>query len=421
MALRTRNPGRRPCALVPLAGFLLMSSAAHAADWSIKANLSETLQFSDNNNFVDPDVVPTPTIANPNPVAPKKDSAVTVTKSASVDVLAEAKTYLLRLSPGVSASADFFLRDQDVDWDLFPSITAEARKTTKFTTYGISASASRAKIASGDVLSDRPNSVGQFDILAEGESGAQIAYNVGTSIDHKLSPLDTLSWTTSYSTVDYDLNRNTLQEYTSYGTTLSWSRQLTELTTMNLSGSVEFYNPRGRLDPIRIRNNEQAEDRWTFSPNLSVNTRLTKRVSAGANIGAAIIDEKGRDATVNWLAGVNVGYTLNETQLSWALSRNSTTQTDGTVQANYSASFKAQHQVNELTALNVASTYTLTPGEDGSPDEHAFSFAPAISYKFAKDWNSSLSYEFNMLDDGQSEIYENSVFLNVSYGYTLLP
>lgn len=399
-----------------------MSSAAHSADWSIKANLSESLEFSDNNDFVDPDIVPTPTILNPTPTASKKDSTVTVTKSASLDVLAEAKTYLLRLSPGVSASADFFVRDQEnVDWDIFPSLTAEARKTTKLTTYGMTASASRSKISSGDVLSDRPNAVGRFDILAEGESGAQLAYNIGTSIDHKLSPIDTLSWTTSYASVEYDLDRNTLQEYSSYGSSLSWSRQLTELTSLNLSGSIEFYDPRGELERVRIDNDEQAEERWTFSPNLSVNTRLSKRVSAGANIGAAIIDEKGLDTTVNWLAGVNVGYTINETQLSWALSRNSTTQTTGSVETNYSASFKAQHQVNELTALSLASTYTLTPGEDGAADEHSFSFAPAISYKLAKDWNSSLSYEFNMLDDGQSEIFENTLLLNVSYGYTLLP
>ena len=372
---------------MPLAGIplLLHSATAQAGDLSIKFFGSESLEFTDNVDNVEFN----------------KDAAAESNTSASVDILMETKTSLLRFTPNISTRGTFF-SDSDTKFEVFPGASLEARKTTKNTTYSANASISYSPITSNDLLGEG---------VLFSQEGNELRYSAGTGISHRLTPIDTLSWNTSFNSVDYSVDSPSLQENSEYGTSLNWRTEISRLTSVDVGTSLTYYDPSGRGD---------GRSRLTLQPTIGIDTRLTKRLAVGGDIGISLTDEAGSDLNADFLASVNAVYTLNETKLTFALAREVTNAQRGDLVSRYSTSLGLEHQINDRTSFNVSSSYNIEPRSNG-PDEIGFLLSPGLNYQLTRDWTSSIRYQLAGTGDTNDVRYANSVFLNLSYGTTLLP
>jgi hypothetical protein len=359
-----------------------------AADLSLRLNASEGLEFNDNIGAT----------------SINKDAAVVSTTSVGLDILARSKTYLLRLSPGVTARRNFFANSSS-DFDIFPTLTADFSGSRKLTSYGLAASISQSNINSSELIPG----LGLFTV-----NGSQFVSTASASLGQRLTRIDSVSWSAGITDTNYNVTSivpsRAFRSNTVYNTNVGWKRDWTQLIATNLSASLSYYDPYDN-GPTRV----------TFEPNAKLDAKLTKRLSATLGAGLSISKPENGDTSTSLVFNTGANYNLSkDTVVSASFNSGVSAAQNGTLFDRYSFETNVKHQVNDLLSVSLATIYSIKPIENG-PDTTAFSFAPAINYQLARDWNSSLSYQFSRSSENDNPIYSNSVFLNVTYGLTLLP
>jgi hypothetical protein len=387
-------------------------SFAWAVDWSIVYKNDTTLSLTDNiQRAQDGD---------------SKTTGLKVTGRQAVDILAKTKTDLLRITPTLTSDVSLY-KDSGFSPQYFPGISADYSHTTKLTTYGANAFFNYSEATSSDVFLNR--------IIVD-ESGTQLNYGGGFSISHRLTKRDTLAWTNSYSTIRYQ-DIKTLEPSNSFTTSLGWTHNWSTLYSSTLSSAVTyakpdpFLSPRnqatGRPNPIDPLTGLPRlieiipRERLSYDTTLGLDAKLTKRLSAVGNVGLSLIDEKDAALSANFIYSLKATYALKNTSFDAGISRKVGFGKSGASVQTTNFDLSANHKINDQTSVGISGNYVLSPGTGNEPDTTGLFITPSISYKLAKDWDTTLSYQFAKTNEDSEKVTENSVVLKVSYGKTLLP
>jgi hypothetical protein len=345
----------------------------------------------------------------------------------SLDLLAKTKTDIWRLSPRLNSTVSLY-DDSGFEPDHFPGITASYSHQNKLWSFGADAFFNYAEATASDTFRN---------VLLVEEDGTQLTYGGNLSASLRTSKRDSLSWNASYSVLEYE-DILTLEPSESFGTTFGWTHQWTALTSTNMTLGFNYVipepyisarNPEGRLNPIILDPSDPrfglpqllpvaVSERLEFTPAINLDTRLTKRLAASGSIGMSVIDQEDQEASASFIYSLKATYTLNETSFNIGFGRQFGVADGGGTEGTYNFDAGATHQVNDLTTLGAFANVTYSP-QPGS-DTTGVTVTPYVSYKFARDWDSRLSYEFSYTDEDAEEIFTNSLILKVSYLKTLL-
>ncbi len=369
---------------VCLAAMLLAADLAFAFDWSVRYSSSSQQSLTDNY-----------TNSNVN-----KDVGLKINNTSTIDILAKTKTDIWRLTPSLNTSSNFFTL-QKTEFDYFPSVGFEYSHAGKRTNFSVTSFFNYSDIVASEFFRD---------IILFTVPGTRFTYGAGTSISHRLTKRDTVSWSNNFTKTDYSVSTNTLEPNTSATTSLSWRHNWTELTSSDWSTSATYYVPENNPD----------NDRVTFNTSVGINTRLTKKLSANARLGLQAIDRSNQDISADLLFSLGAKYDLKTTSFGFNLARDITPAADGSFDEKYSIGFNASHQINDLTSFGFATNYLFRPVANG-PDSHGFTLSPSLNYKLAKDWNASLAYKLSGTEERNNEVWSNSLLFNLSYNRILLP
>jgi opacity protein-like surface antigen len=362
---------------------LVLSGPAIAADWSLEFGASEALTFDDNLGLDEKD----------------RDAGLKSSTAFDLDLQALAKTYKINLAPRVSVSKTFFQREPD-DWSYFPSGTLLLSKWTKLTTYDLVASYSKSEASSNELVEG---------IITENE-GDQINYAVTGTVTHKVNERNSLIWSNAASMVDYTLPSENLVPALTATSTGTWRHEISALTSANLIGSAQFYDP----DSLTV------DERFLYRVTAGINTRLTKRLSVTAAVGAVLLDPEHDDTEVDMIFNASADYKLKTTGYSFSVGRDLSPSQDGSLNDRYSTRLAVNHEVNDLMTLGAYAAYSTQIDSEGAKSS-ALTISPTLSYQLSEDWSSSVSYRYIHTEDENETAHSNAVTLSLSYGTFLLP
>jgi hypothetical protein len=362
---------------------LALGGPAIAADWSLKFGASESLTFEDNLDLDEND----------------RDAGLRSSTAFDLDLQALAKTYKINLAPRVSVQKTFFQQEPD-DWSYFPSGTLFLSKWTKLTTYDLVASYSKSEASSNELVEG---------ITTEDE-GDQINYAVTGTVTHKVNERNSLIWSNAASMVDYTLPSEDLVPALTATSTGTWRHEISELTSANLIGSAQFYDP----DSLTV------DERLLYRATAGINTRLTKRLSVAAAVGAVLLDPEHDDTEVDMIFNASADYKLKTTGYSFSVGRDLSPSQDGSLNDRYSTRLAVNHEVNDLMTLGAYVAYSTQTDSEGAKSS-ALTISPTLSYQLSEDWSSSVSYRYIHTEDEDETAHSNAVTLSLSYRTFLLP
>ncbi|HUQ38252.1 MAG TPA: hypothetical protein VM144_17925 [Aestuariivirga sp.] len=374
---------RAPLWLLPLgvvvAGFCV---PALAADWSLKFGASQSLTLDDNIDLEEDN----------------RDTALMSSTAFDLDLLALGKTYKIELMPRVSFQKTFFSEEPD-DWSYFPSGTLLLSKWTKRTTYDLVATYARSEASSNELV----------DGVFTEDEGDQLSYAVTGTITNRVNHRNTLIWSNALNLVDYTLPSDDLVPSLTATSTGTWRREMSELVTGNLTGSVQYYEP----------DSPTLDSRLLYRATVGATARLSKRLTVTAAAGGVFLDPENDSLTADVIWNVAADYKLKTTNYTFSAARDLSPSQDGTLDDTYSARLGVSHQVNDMLSIALSSSYVLQRDEEG--DSSAFIVSPSLNYQLSRDWTSSLSYRYIETEDEIEEAYSNAVTLTLSYGTYLIP
>src|ERR1017187_104228 len=233
----------------------VVASGAFAADVSIKGNVSETVDAS-NNYFL----TNTPS-----------GSTVRSSTAGTLDVLARTSTtqYLLDshysyyryFGPGAADAGSLV-------WGTPASATSRIDHTTELAKYNIAASWTRADAATTQLAQSG---------VASGR-GSTNTYSVKGGVTRGLGRIDSVSWTANASTVSY--TDPTQTPYVDVTTMASWNHNLTQTTTFTNSVSFDWFSEDNSVKSQRLF--------WKLMTGLQ--SKLSSRLSFTGHVGLGFVN-----------------------------------------------------------------------------------------------------------------------------------
>ncbi len=264
-------------------------------------------------------------------------------------------------------------------------------KWTKLTTYDLVASYSKSEASSNELV----------DGIFTEDEGDQLNYAVTGTVTHKVNQRNTLIWSNAADLVDYTIPSDDLVPSLTATSTGTWRREMSELVTGNLTGSVQYYEP----------DSDTVDSRLLYRATAGANARLTKRLTVNGAAGGVFLDPQKDSLTADVIWNVGADYKLKTTSYTFSAARDLSPSQDGTLDDTYSARLGISHQVNDLLTLGLSRSYVLQKDEEEG-DSRAFTVSPSLNYQLSEDWNSSLSYRYIETDDETETAHSNAVTLD---------
>ena len=197
---------------------------------------------------------------------------------------------------------------------------------------------------------------------------------------------------------------------TTLRTSGTWSREMSELVSGNLTGSAEYYAP----------DSATVDERLLYRLTPGFSARLSERLSVAAAAGVVVLDPEEGGLTADMIFNASADYKLKTTSYSLSASRDLSPDDDGSLNDRYSTRIGVSHQVNDLTTVGLFATYAWQTDAEGAKS-NALTVSPTLSYQLSRDWSSNLSYRFVQTEDETETAHSNAVTLSLSYQTFLLP
>ena len=251
----------------------VLASGAFAADVSIKGNLSETVDAS-NNYFL---------TNNPSGYTARSSTA------GRLDILARTPTTQYLLDANYSYYKYFGpgAADTSPTWGTPASATFRIDHTTELAKYNIAASWTRVDTAS-TLLAQSGVSSGH---------GSTNTYSVNGGVTRDLGRNDSISWTTNASTASF--TDSTQSPYDDVTTMASWNHNLSQTTTLLNSVSFDWFSEDNSVKSQRLF--------WKFMTGLQ--SKLSSRLTFTGHVGLAFVNsyQNGVGATdhTNWIVSAS--------------------------------------------------------------------------------------------------------------------
>jgi hypothetical protein len=389
----------------------VLASSAFAADVSIKGNVSETVEAS-NNYF----------LSNaPSGYTIKSLSAI------NLDFMARTPTtrYLLDTNysyykyfgPGAADA-------QGLTWGTPASATFSIDHTTELAKYNIAASWTRADAA-------------QTQLTQSGTAtahGSINTYNVNGGVTRDLGRNDSISWTAQASTVSFTDPAQT--PYVDVTSTIGWNHSLSQTTTLTNSVNFDWLSQDDTAKSQRLM--------WRFTSGLQ--SQLSQFLTFNGNIGLVFVNayQNGNaqspipppppgvapfqlqvGAGHGWVGDVELTYRLlKDTSVSLTAAHAIIPLFTGQLQQTESIGMSLSHNINQFSNLVFLTQYAQSSslgqiGQIGQASTALDSFSASVSYGYqlTREWRTNLSYTYR---DNVGLATSSTVLFALSRDFTVL-
>jgi Putative beta-barrel porin 2 len=404
---------KRSIFLTPL--FLgVLASSALAAELSIKGNVKETLNASDN-YFMS---------KTPSGYTAKSLSALNLSTLAATPttryLLDSHFSYFTYFGPGA--------KDTNLTWATPMSEAFHVDHTTPLSKYNFAASWRRVDVVTANLA----------QIGTASGRGTQDNYSLTGGVTRQLSHLDSVSWTANGATVSYSEPGQT--PYVDFSSTLGWNHNLTRTIKLTQSLYFDWY----------FSNNTANTQRLFWKPTSAVDAQLSKRLHLSASVGMIFLNayQNGSVPSVvssifsnttpvngtgfqpmigagnGWVANVALNYKLfPDTQVGLTASRAVTPTITGQLTGNESIAATLKYEINHSSDLSMRAqfsrTISATGGNSSATSPDFFSVSANYSYKLTRNWRTSLSYAYRQRNDQSGSVHSNTVLFSLMRDFTL--
>ncbi len=367
----------------------LLTSNAFAYDLSIKGQLSETVDGS-NNYFL---------LNSPSGVTIKSLSAI------NLDILAQTPTtqYLLDayysyykyFGPGAA--------DTQLTWGKPAHATYSIDHTDELDKYHFAASWNRVDITTA-LLEQTGNATSH---------GFTDTYSVNAGVTRDLGRADTVSlfaYASTSSSTDPGFT-----PYFDFTSVVNWSHTLSQTTSLNQSVSFDWFSA----------DNPEKSQRLFWKVLTGLNSTLSRRLSVDGHVGMGFVNAwqnaPGQSAiappvptgivpfqplvgsanTVLWDVGLHYAL-LKTTQVSLTAAQGIFPTITGQLTKSELVALTLTHQINQLEHLSFLTQFTqTTSGQNGgefssiqTTKSDFFTASVTYGYRLARDWATTLSYTY---------------------------
>jgi hypothetical protein len=386
----------------------VLASSAFAADVSIKGNVSETVEAS-NNYF----------LSNaPSGYTIKSLSAI------NLDFMARTPTTRYLLDTNYSYYKYFGPGAADaggLTWGTPASATFSIDHTTELAKYNIAASWTRADAAQTQLT--------QSGIATA--HGSIITYDVKGGVTRDLGRNDSISWTADASTVSF--TDPTQTPYVDVTSTIGWNHSLSQTTTLTNSVNFDWFSQDNSANSQRLM--------WRFMSGLQ--SQLSQLLTFNGNIGLVFANtyQNGNapspipppppgvapfqlqvGAGHGWVGDVGLTYRLlKDTSVSLTAAHAIIPLFTGQLQQTESIGMSLSHNINQFSNLVFSTQYvqSSSPGQIGQALTALDSFSASVSYGYqlTREWRTNLSYTYR---DNVGVATSSTVLFALSRDFTVL-
>lgn len=366
-----------------------------AADWSLRGTASARIA-GDINRSMQPG---------------NHDTLLTTALDAGLVLDVETKRALFSFNTGLARTL-FIGEDQ-------PTTDNAERLDPRFSVNG--SYRGKTYVLSGNFGFDfQPTSFTQADdtgIL--NDETTQLTVNYAASLALELDKITTLTLGTDAQLIDFTDPAPGLTATRTFGGSATWSRRLSETTSVNINGGVRHF----RSD------NPQRTRSQTFDLSTGISHQRTRRHKFGVNAGLSLVRTveqfpglpQATDFDLSATGGVTFEYLLKDQSLQLSLSQSVDPSSSGGLQVSTRLTGGYSWSINELESLSVNAGYSHRSAVSGTGTLQSLSFTPSYNLALTRDVSLSLGYSFRINENGQSgTAIGQQVFLALNYNFDIL-
>lgn len=385
----------RRAILIAVACLGVWVPSARAVDWNIKSSFTETLEFNDNRAMRT-----NPAGNSYNSVSALMFDAHALTPTTRLD-LKGGLTYRAYSGPGEAGTVNA----------LDNNVSARFEKTTKLTTYNLTASRSERETATLQL-----EETGLATL-----TGSTIVETLGGGFKHRLGPRDTVASQTTWSSTSFTESNGT--PFTSLTSSLDWTHNVNPIT--ELLPSLQFQH---------LSYDNAAQSEVTFwRAMMGMQTQLSRRLKFKGSAGGAWLDSKQNSiaaanpagltsgSALDWLADMQLTYQPSHTvTVGLTASRSVGPTTLGQFLKTDSFGASLQYSINQVSNVALSGSFAHQTSATASAAD-ILSASVAYSRRLTREWRSQLSYKFQQRDSDTGSAHSNAVLFSVTREATILP
>ena len=381
----------------------VLASSAFAADLSIKGNVSETVEGS-NNYFL----LPAPAGAT-----------LKSTTAGVLDIMAQTPTtsYLLDanysyykyLGPGAADAGA-------LTWGTPAGARFTINHISELDRYTLAASWSRA-----DATQTQLTQSGVATLR-----GSTDNYSINGGVTHDLGRNDSIGWTAKASTVSF--TDPTATPYVDFTSAINWNHTLSATTTLNNSVSFDWFS----------QDNAAKSQRLFWSIMTGLQSQLSPRLNVSANVGVDFVNSYQNGvvqssnpnggfqpqvgAGTGWVGNIGLTYKLmRDTNISLTAAEAIIPVLNGALQQSESIGLSLHHDINRLSNLTFSTQYSLasSPAQIGQTSTASDFFLASVNYGYqlTRELRANLSYTYR---DNVTVAKSSTILFSLSRDLTLL-
>jgi hypothetical protein len=382
-----------PLAIIALGLFV---SGARAVDWNVKSTMSQSLEANDNRAVS---------------AVSKGDSYLSVS-TLLFNANALTPTSSFNLNGNLAYRAFAGPGESGNEPTLDKGVRGRFEKFEKLTSYNASASYSETETAAIQLAETGTATLG----------GSTAITTVGGGLRHQLTPRDTVSLGVTRTTTESTASGNT-----------SWSYTANLIHRVN---PLTIFTPSLLFQLLDYDDAARTQVKFVTAT-MAGQTQLTKLVALTASAGVAWADVESRAAggaggaaanpanlragtSLDWLANVQLTYSLKSVVLALTAGRGVGPTTLGDFTTTESLSMSMVYKIDRDSNLSLLGSFSHQAPSTGSESDQ---YAAVIAYSriLAREWRSQLSYRFQTRNSDAGSATSNSVLLVVSRDVTILP
>jgi hypothetical protein len=363
----------------------VLASSAFAADVSIKGNVSETVDAS-NNYFLS---------NTPSGYTIRSLSAI------NLDFMARTPTTRYLLDTNYSYYKYFGPGAADaggLTWGTPANATFSIDHTTELSKYNLAASWARTDAATTQLT--------QSGIATA--HGSINTYDVNGGVTRDLGRNDSISWTADANTVSF--TDPTQTPYVDVTSTMSWNHSLSQTTTLTDSVNFDWFSQDNSTKSQRLM--------WRFTTGLQ--SQLSQLLTFHGNVGLVFANayqaanaqspipppppgvapfQPQVGAGHGWVGDVGLTYQLlKDTSVSLTAAQAIIPTFTGQLQQSESIGVSLSYTINQFSNLVFSTQYAQTsaPGQIGQASTASDFFSASVNYGYqlTREWRTNLSYTY---------------------------
>jgi hypothetical protein len=253
--------------------------------------------------------------------------------------------------------------------------------------------------------------------------------NANAALTWRLDPVNSLSFNGFARLREYSETTRDFVPNTSVGAGTTWSRNLDERTTGNLSLRYSQFIPLEDTDNDRRRRSQ------TVSLSVGGDRLVTPDFRFGASIGTSFTDRfgtsssGGSDLDVGLIGSVNARYDMTDrTFLTFGLSQDVAADSAGNPENRTSVIAGINSRLTETQSVGFTARFVtsipLDSGDSGSGEDETsnrFELSPSYSIDLTPDWSARFAYALRFEDDEGDLGVSNRVTFSISRSLSFLP